>query len=190
MQSSRGFTLIELLIVVAIIAILAAIAVPNFLEAQTRAKVSRVKADTRSMVTGLEAYRIDHNLYPISLRAVGQSRTYINGALTTPIAYLTGVFPDVFNISDPDPDNRVIIYWGPDYLSDTQALADRSAQWFAEWPAISDGTSLMRDSLYALLSFSPDQDYDVLDNGWWTAIQEYDPTNGTLSDGDVIRFRD
>ncbi len=59
-----GFTLIELLIVVAIIAILAAIAVPNFLEAQTRAKVSRVKADVRSIATALEAYRIDQNLYP------------------------------------------------------------------------------------------------------------------------------
>ncbi|MBN1477342.1 prepilin-type N-terminal cleavage/methylation domain-containing protein, partial [Candidatus Sumerlaeota bacterium] len=60
----RAFTLIELLIVVAIIAILAAIAVPNFLEAQTRAKVSRVKADIRSVATALEAYIVDYNMYP------------------------------------------------------------------------------------------------------------------------------
>jgi len=60
----KGITLIELLIVIAIIAILAAIAVPNFLEAQTRAKVSRVKADQRSLATGLEAYYVDNNNYP------------------------------------------------------------------------------------------------------------------------------
>ena len=60
----KGFTLIELLIVVAIIAILAAIAVPNFLEAQIRSKVSRVKNDQRSYATGLEAYFVDNNLYP------------------------------------------------------------------------------------------------------------------------------
>ena len=56
MLEKRGFTLIELLIVVAIIAILAAIAVPNFLEAQVRAKVSRGKSDMRSVVTALEAH--------------------------------------------------------------------------------------------------------------------------------------
>lgn len=60
-----GFTLIELLIVVAIIAILAAIAVPNFLEAQTRAKVSRAKADMRSMATAAETYHIDYNKYMV-----------------------------------------------------------------------------------------------------------------------------
>src|SRR6478609_11262839 len=58
-----GFTLIELLIVVAIIAILAAIAVPNFLEAQTRAKISRAKADMRTTVTALESYVVDWNNY-------------------------------------------------------------------------------------------------------------------------------
>jgi prepilin-type N-terminal cleavage/methylation domain-containing protein len=60
----KGFTLIELLIVVAIIAILAAIAVPNFLEAQVRSKVSRAKSDQRSLATAIEAYFVDNNLYP------------------------------------------------------------------------------------------------------------------------------
>ena len=61
----HAFTLIELLIVVAIIAILAAIAVPNFLEAQTRAKVTRCKSDMRTIATALEAYFVDWNRYPL-----------------------------------------------------------------------------------------------------------------------------
>jgi prepilin-type N-terminal cleavage/methylation domain-containing protein len=63
-RSNGAFTLIELLIVVAIIAILAAIAVPNFLEAQTRAKFARAKSDMRTIATALEGYRIDTNKYP------------------------------------------------------------------------------------------------------------------------------
>src|SRR5512145_423947 len=63
-MKSKGFTLIELLIVVAIIAILAAIAVPNFLEAQMRAKVSSVQSDLRSMTTGIESFQVENNIYP------------------------------------------------------------------------------------------------------------------------------
>jgi type II secretion system protein G len=64
MTRRSAFTLIELLIVVAIIAILAAIAVPNFLEAQVRAKVSRANNDMRALATALEVYHVDHNTYP------------------------------------------------------------------------------------------------------------------------------
>jgi len=78
----KGFTLIELLIVVAIIAILAAIAVPNFLEAQIRSKVSRAKTDMRTIATALEAYFVDSNTYVGSAQDTGQQGTTINGMLT------------------------------------------------------------------------------------------------------------
>ncbi len=64
-RTHRGFTLIELLIVVAIIGVLAAIAVPNFLQAQTRAKVARAIGDLKSLGNALEMYHTDMNQYPI-----------------------------------------------------------------------------------------------------------------------------
>lgn len=89
---SKGFTLIELLIVVAIIAILAAIAVPNFLEAQTRSKISRVKSDMRTIATGLEIYRLDANDYPTGFGlTVSPNDRWRFGLwlLSTPVAYIS-----------------------------------------------------------------------------------------------------
>ena len=62
-----GFTLIELLIVVAIIGIIAAIAIPNLLNAIDRGKQKRTMADIRSIGTAVESYSIDNNFYPKSI---------------------------------------------------------------------------------------------------------------------------
>lgn len=64
-QGKTAFTLIELLIVVAIIGILAAIAVPNFLNAQARAKTSRARSDIRNMEQTVTLYILDNGKRPI-----------------------------------------------------------------------------------------------------------------------------
>src|SRR5262245_10606079 len=65
MRKDSGFTLIELLIVVAIIGIIAAIAIPNLLNAIDRSKQKRSMADMRSIGTAVEEYAIDNNFYPV-----------------------------------------------------------------------------------------------------------------------------
>ena len=68
-RNNKGFTLIELLIVVAIIGIIVAIAIPNLLNAIQRAKQKRSMADMRSAGTAAEAYAVDFNHYPAAAAA-------------------------------------------------------------------------------------------------------------------------
>ena len=63
-KRQSGFTLIELLITVAIIGIIAAIAIPNLLNAINRGKQKRTMADMRSIATAVETYAVDHTNYP------------------------------------------------------------------------------------------------------------------------------
>lgn len=81
MRRQKGFTLIELLIVVAIIGIIAAIAIPNLLNAINRGRQRRTMADLRSIGTALEAYSVDFNFYPKS-SGVGTVKNKLEQYLT------------------------------------------------------------------------------------------------------------
>jgi len=194
MKARKGFTLIELLIVVAIIAILAAIAVPNFLEAQVRSKVSRTKADMRSITVAVEAYKVDTNRYPtmrIPRPTAGDtsSNETLGHELSTPISYLTSleITRDVFKRERANlPVGRERYnYRNYEFLRSINAAFGDPTQ-----PA---GKRAQADGGYRIVSAGPDRfhfwdgttaapaDYQNF------AIIAYDPTNGTVSIGDIFR---
>ena len=190
---AAAFTLIELLIVVAIISILSSIAVPNFLEAQTRAKVSRVKADMKSMATALEIYATDHNKYPYRRHPAWEAGNYAPmldtrledlKVLTTPVAYVTQLFPDVFETRVPYPGN-IIDYFDPEQ---TNVLASTIQ---GEEVAV---------KLWLLVSVGPDGYIGVSKNGVpggypasqlsnFTITMEYNANRGTISSGNIYRLQ-
>jgi len=98
MRNRAGFTFVELVVVAVIIAILAAIAVPNFLEAQVRGRVAASKANLSVLKMTLETYRLEHRTYPLNATPGEMSRLDLL-ALTTPVPYLTHLPVDDFSFS-------------------------------------------------------------------------------------------
>jgi prepilin-type N-terminal cleavage/methylation domain-containing protein len=196
----KSFTLIELLIVVLIIAILAAIAVPNFLEAQIRAKTSRAKADFRTIATALEAYHVDNLDYPYGVwvpgvLGPGSLENYI--PLTTPIAYIT-IAPT------EEPFRAQQGYFEPDGTWVAKDFGHKHYfYWLLDGPFVQFFNHHPIRGAWLLRSVGPDSRsegalVDAVTNSGKTEIFEtadgypgvnviYDPTNGTISRGDITR---
>jgi prepilin-type N-terminal cleavage/methylation domain-containing protein len=191
-MTRKGFTLIELLIVVAIIAILAAIAVPNFLEAQTRSKVGRCKADMRSLATALEAYFTDNNDYPTyhyvnySL-CTNYNEFFIGGSfvtagvplpfdgnplVTTPISYISSMPKDPFYVGagDSPPEAFSFMFVNFPYFYHGTTPSDIVLQMYGMWRITSGGPDKSR-------AHAIGDSFHIL----------YDPSNGTISIGQIHR---
>jgi general secretion pathway protein G len=180
-QSRFGFTLIELLVVVAIIGILAAIAIPNFLQAQTRAKVARSLADMASQATALEAYRVDSSNYPPdwfqTFNPFFMDTTLSLRVITTPIDYIStlpesafGAYGTTIPAVPPGTEFKQYVYEGPYAIEGFYSSLPPSALPYD-----------ISARAWVLASPGPDR---IFESGG----QIYDPTNGTISDGNVYRL--
>jgi prepilin-type N-terminal cleavage/methylation domain-containing protein len=190
----RSFTLIELLIVVAIIGILATVAVPNFMQAQTKAKVARVKADLRAITTAAGMYAVDRGQYPPHLLQESCSEIPYHirySFFTTPVAYISG-FP-VHEIFAPS--------YLPNLESQTDIFADTLYYTYTNFNSFSCRTPppavwyFRQEHAFLLRSRGPD---GVLEpnavrnahfEGKGTLTPDpflYSATNGLISRGDLI----
>jgi len=189
----KGFTLIELLIVVAIIGILAAIAVPNFMNARLRAQIARVEGDFQALSVALESYRLDQNFYPpVSNCGAApperHSEAWALLVLTTPVSYIPSLARDPFHPGDeigqqlPGVHNYGL-YWYMDR---------RTRAWGSCGEASASRFFLNDTHKWSTKSPGPNQKEDVN-----TVISSearsfvyllYDMSNGLHSDGDIYRF--
>lgn len=177
MMKPRGFTLIELLIVVAIIGVLAAIAVPNFLNAQIRAKVAKVVAEERSIQEAYSMYYMDQNGWPPHLDGDDAQHKFV----TTPIAYLTtSIFCPFMNTYQ----GQNLTQW--QYFKGQYHVEPAQFWHLGQWGGLAANApqywSQQKNTGFFIISIGPDYDYDQPN----ATANIYDSSNGMDSSGDIL----
>ncbi len=194
-MNTHSFTLIELLIVVAIIGILAAIAVPNFLNAQMRAKVVRVVSDMKAVSMGEEQYRLDRGQYTFDGDCnVGSAEHLSYIPLTTPVAYISFLPIDEFAGIDPQFQNMDTVRTGLKPVFEYTSRVSFGPNGTPNCKG-STGTYNMMGRVhieYLMTSLGPDGDQDypwgeagARDLASREASFIYDPSNGLVSNGNI-----
>ncbi|MBN2326058.1 MAG: prepilin-type N-terminal cleavage/methylation domain-containing protein [Candidatus Omnitrophica bacterium] len=182
-----GFTLIELLIVVAIIGILAAMAVPNFMNARMRSMVARVNADHQAIQTALGMYAVDNGRYSAYgnpedvVTAINAGAiTYLPVRLTTPVSYLSSL------PYDPFP---------PKVMGgDSSSHATRSYKYIHAYDEIYKEQSFYGKHLRAHTKNAYGEERQIMYEIWSLGPDRipghqgifYDISNGLFSEGDMI----
>ncbi|HEX3548991.1 MAG TPA: prepilin-type N-terminal cleavage/methylation domain-containing protein [Candidatus Elarobacter sp.] len=129
-ENERGFTLIELMIVVAIIAILAWILIPNFVNARSQAQTAACESNLRAIATAMELYYADNQVYPTaSGAAVQPALLTVNG-----VAYLNNT------PKDPAAQSGAATYT----LTTTQASGGGPASYTIVCPGVHVGSTLAK----------------------------------------------
>jgi len=203
-MTRKGFTLIELLIVVAIVGILAAIALPNFLEARTRARVSSCVATMRNLSLALELYAVDQGTYPPNTGAhwdLYPDDDWGIWVITSPIAYMTTPPEDPFAQGSGEAGTLTCqtppVCWMYGTWTGDGLPASGGGKAAASYLLGSLGPNLMEDCIRDLgggmgifVYPRPDPvDFDFIGGNGVAPDYRfvYDPTNGTVSAGDIFR---
>jgi general secretion pathway protein G len=143
MRKDRGFTLIELLIVVAIIGIIAAIAIPNLLNAIHRGRQKRSMADMRTIATAIGTYATDMNYYPRNMGSLTDFQVHLVPVYLRRMPDTDGWGTTYNATTDTAGDHYTIVSWGKNKTDDgftggeTQAFdCDIYHQdgMFVQWP--------------------------------------------------------